>query len=212
VDASATSETSLLTALEKGLGSNFSDALYTVGGNFTSGISLDLNLSGASFAIDHAIDLGTGALQIDAAGTITQASADGIKAKTLKGKSGGAAQFGSAKNTIADLHGFSTGGHLFALTDDQDLAVNGAVTSGASATDLTTVGKGHDIAIDAAVKSSTDVNLVSAGNVTESNSGAISAAVLNVTAGTGITLTSKLNKIVKLGTDKTKSGPNKVTL
>jgi hypothetical protein len=34
----------------------------------------------------------------------------------------------------------------------------------------------------------------------------------NVTANSGITLTSKHNAIKKLGTDTTNSGPNKVTL
>jgi hypothetical protein len=36
--------------------------------------------------------------------------------------------------------------------------------------------------------------------------------VLNVTANSGIKLTSKRNAITKLGTDTTTSGPNKVTL
>jgi hypothetical protein len=54
--------------------------------------------------------------------------------------------------------------------------------------------------------------LVTSGEAKESSAGAILAKLLNVTANTGIELTSKTNKIKKLGTDKTKTGPNKVTL
>jgi hypothetical protein len=53
---------------------------------------------------------------------------------------------------------------------------------------------------------------VTSGEATESKAGEIEAKLLNVTADTGIELTSKKNKIKKLGTDKTKKGPNKVTL
>jgi hypothetical protein len=53
---------------------------------------------------------------------------------------------------------------------------------------------------------------VTTGNATETNAGAIVANLLNVTASTGIDLTSKKNAIQKLGTDKTTTGRNKVTL
>ncbi len=56
------------------------------------------------------------------------------------------------------------------------------------------------------------MNLVAGAAITESTSvGAIDAHLLNVTAKTGITLTSTHNHIATLGTDHTTSGPNHVT-
>lgn len=213
VVGSATTETSLLSAMEKALGSNTADALYTSGGSFTSGIDLDLDLSGSSFSINHSIDLGSGELQIDSAGTVSEGSSDKITAKRLTGKSDGAAKFTGSGNAITNMGSFSTGGHNFELTDDHSLAVAGTINAGSSDVALTTTGSAHGIAIDAAIEATGEINLVSTGAVTESTSaGAIETGLLNVTADTGITLESKLNKIKKLGTDTTKSGPNKVTL
>ena len=118
----------------------------------------------------------------------------------------------STSNDITDLDAFTTGGaYNFALTDGHDLTVDGTVNAGSHTIALTTKGSGHDIAIDAKLEGGT-IDLVSAGKVTETNADAIVANLLNVTAQTGITLTSSKNKIKKLGTDKTKTGPNKVTL
>jgi hypothetical protein len=305
VNASADSETSLLSAMEKALGSNTSYALYTSSGSFTSGIDLDLDLSASSFSLNKSIDVGTGELDIDAAGTIAEGSSDTIEAKTLTGKSVGAAAFTSttnditdlgsftsgstfeltddrdltvdgtvnagshtveltttgsghgiaidakieggtadlvsadtvtedssgdldatkltgsahgavsltsAKNTLNDLSTFSTGGNnAFSLTDDHGLTTDGTVNAGTAALKLTTTGSGHNLAIDSAITGGT-VTFVTTGGATEDSSGAITASLLNVTADTGIELTSTKNKIKKLGTDKTTSGPNKVTL
>lgn len=89
--------------------------------------------------------------------------------------------------------------------------MDGKVTAGTGTLDLTIVGSNHSLAIDSAVTGGT-VNLVTTGEATETNAGAITASLLNVTADTGIKLTSAKNKIKKLGTDKTKTGQNKVTL
>jgi hypothetical protein len=68
------------------------------------------------------------------------------------------------------------------------------------------------IAIAGTVTGST-VNLTTTGKATETAQASIAAStVLNVTATSGIKLTSKHNAIKKLGTDITVSGPNKVTL
>lgn len=211
VDGTASSETSLFAAMENALGSSSgSDFLYTSAGNFTSGIDLDMNLSASSFSLDHAINIGTGDLVITAAGAIQQVSADAITANTLKGKSGGAAEFNSATNAIADLGAF-TAGTTFQLTDDQSLTVNGAINAGTHVIDLTTVGGSHNLAIHAKLTGST-INLATTGEATESAAGAIDANLFNVSAVTGIELTSKKNKITTLGTHTTTSGPNKVTL
>jgi hypothetical protein len=89
--------------------------------------------------------------------------------------------------------------------------VDGTLNAGSHDIALTTKGSGHDIAVHAKLEAGT-VNLVSAGKATESSAGAIVASLLNVTADTGIALTSSKNKIKKLGTDKTKSGSNNVNL
>jgi hypothetical protein len=83
------------------------------------------------------------------------------------------------------------------------------LTSHTGALELTTVGSKHNL--EAAITGGT-ITLVTTGEATETSKGAISANLLNVTADSGIELTSKSNKIKNLGTDKTKSGPNKVTL
>jgi hypothetical protein len=125
----------------------------------------------------------------------------------------GTTKLTSTKNTITDLSTFSTGGNnAFELTDDHALTVDGTVNAGTGALDLTAVGSNHSVVIDSAVTGG-NINLVTTGEVSESSAGAITAStILNVTADTGIKLTSAKNKIKKLGTDKTKTGPNKVTL
>jgi hypothetical protein len=103
IEGSAASETVLLSAIEKALGANSSDTLYTHNGQFTSGIDLNLDLSAVSFKIDHAINVGMGTLKIDAAGTVSQNNADAITAKMLTGHSVQAAAFASSTNVITDL-------------------------------------------------------------------------------------------------------------
>jgi hypothetical protein len=128
----------------------------------------------------------------------------------LTGASHSSAEMNSAKNTITDLAAF-TSGSAFELTDDHALKVDGTVNAGTHTLDLTTVGKNHNLAIDAKLEGGT-INLATTGEATESSAGEIEAKLLNVTADTGIDLTSKKNKVKKLGTHKTKKGPNKVTL
>jgi filamentous hemagglutinin family protein len=212
VSSAAVSASSLISELETALGSDSgSDFLYTKAGTFTSGIDLDLDLGASSFSLNRSLNVGSGEVDIDAAGSISETSSSAIKAKTLTGKSHGKATFGSKSNVITDLGAFSTGSHAFALTDDHALTVDGKVNAGTGTLDLTTVGNNHDLAIEAAITGGT-INLVTTGEATETSKGAITAKLLNVTADTGIDLTSKANKIKKLGTHKTKKGPDKVTL
>jgi hypothetical protein len=88
--------------------------------------------------------------------------------------------------------------------------VDGTINAGSHTVDLTTAGSSHNLLIDAKIEGGT-INLVTIGDATESGVREIEAKLLNVTADTGIELTSKKNDIKELGTHKTKKGPNKVT-
>ncbi len=197
--------------------------MFTSGGMFELTDDHDLTVDGTVNAGTHTIELTTKGsghdIAIDAklegatvdlmsAATISESSAGDIDTTTLDGSSVGTVKLTSAKNTITDLGMFTAGG-MFELTDDHALTVDGKVTAGTGTLDLTTVGSGHSLAIDSAITGGT-INLVTTGEATESSAGAIVAStVLNVTADTGIKLTSAKNKIKKLGTDKTKTGQNK---
>lgn len=54
------------------------------------------------------------------------------------------------------------------------------------------------------------VNFSVGGEITEENGTSINANLLNVTANTGIELTSDNNDITTIGTDHTNSGPNEI--
>ncbi len=79
------------------------------------------------------------------------------------------------------------------------------VNAGTHTLDLTTVGKNHNLAIDAKLEGGT-INLVTTGEATESSAGAIEAKLLNVTARHRHRTHLQEDKIKKLGTDKTKTG------
>jgi hypothetical protein len=173
-------------------------------------IALTTKGSGHDIAVDAKLEAGT--VKLASAATVTESSAGDIDATKLEGSSVGTTKLTSTKNTITDLSTFSTGGNnAFELTDDHALTVDGTVTAGTGTLDLTTTGTKHNLAIDSAITGGT-INLVTTGEATETSAATITASLLNVTADTGIELTSAKNKIKKLGTDKTKTGPNKVTL
>jgi len=113
---------------------------------------------------------------------------------------------------ISNLGNFTTNGGAFALSDAATLKVTGIVNSGAGTLSLTTTGTGHNINIVKEIETTGTIDLVSAAKDLEASSGAIVANKLNVTAVTGIDLTSALNNIAQLGTDTTTSGPNHVNL
>lgn len=199
---------------------------FTSGGAFSLTDNHGLDVTGAvtTKASDnlHLTTTGTGGnLAIDAeivaddiylvsSGAITEGGKGQIAATKLLGSAVAAANLNSASNTVANLGAFTTGGEL-KLIDNENLTVTGALNAGSHDVDLTTVGTDHDLAINAVITADT-VNLVTTGEATESKSGAIVTDILNVTAATGIDLTSKKNAIQKLGIDKTTTGPNKVSL
>jgi hypothetical protein len=174
------------------------------------GITLTTTGSGHDLAIDSKLE--GGEVKLASAAAIAESNAGDLDAKTLTGSAHGAVKLTSAKNTVTDLGAFTTGGNnAFSFTDDHALTVDGKMAAGTGMLDLTTVGSGHNLAIASAITGGT-VNLITTGEATVTSKGAITAKLLNVTASTGIDLTAKANKIKKLGTDKTKKGPNKVTL
>jgi hypothetical protein len=173
-------------------------------------VTLTTTGSGHDIAVDSKLEAAE--VKLVSAATIGENGSGDIDATTLTGSAHGTVRLTGAKNTIADLGAFTTGGNLaFALTDDHALTVDGKVDAGTGTLNLTTTGSKHGLAIEAAITGGT-VNFVTTGEATETTKGAITASLLNVTANTGIDLTSQANKIKKLGTDKTKTGPNKVTL
>jgi hypothetical protein len=173
-------------------------------------VSITTTGSGHNLAIDALVK--SAKLSLLSAGTMNEGAHGALVATTLMGGAHGKVELTSTKNIIADLGAFSTGGnHAFSLTDDHNLTVNGEMSAGTGALDLTTVGSEHNLTIASALTGGT-MNFVTTGKATETKLGAITAKLLNVTANTGIELTSRNNAIKKLGTDKTKTGPNKVTL
>jgi filamentous hemagglutinin family protein len=185
------------------------DADLTVTGAVDVG-SHNINLmtiSTGAITLNAALDAGT--VSLDSADTITEGSSGAIVASTLTGYSLGAVDLSSNNNLVESLGAFSTNNHDdFALVDEQALSVSGAVNAGTHDVSLTTTS--GDIAIDGELEAGT-VDLTSAGEATESSSGTIVASLLNVTAQTGISLTSSNNNITTIGTDMTTSGPNDIT-
>lgn len=167
----------------------------------TTGMDDDLTIDATLTDTNHAVDL-------ISAGTIADSGI--ITARTLRGSSAGTVML-TGNNVIDNLGAFLTGNGDFTLNDNRSLTVIGAVDAGSGTISLTTFNSGSNIAVDAALTGAT-VNLQSAGKVTENSTGAIIANLLNVTADTGITLTSSLNDIGSVGTDTTNSGPNHITL
>jgi filamentous hemagglutinin family protein len=170
------------------------------------GINLT-TLSIGAITLDAALDAGT--VSLDSAGAITENDAGAVVASTLAGYSVSAVDLSSNNNLVGSLGVFSTNNHGdFTLVDGQTLDVSGAVNAGSHNISLTTAS--GDIAIDGELEAGT-VNLMSAGQANESSSGAIVASLLNVTAQTGISLTSSNNNITAIGTDATASGPSNIT-
>ena len=180
----------------------------------TAGVTLAT--TGGTNAMTLAASLTGGTVTLNSAGTITQ-TAGVINATTLTGSSHGATTLNDA-NIVTNLGAFTnagTGG--FAFTDAKALIVSGTVNGGTGTVALTTTGATtNNLTINATVETSGAagvVTFISAGNVAESTStGAVITHLLNVTAKTGILLTSLLNNITVLGTNTTASGGKNIHL
>ena len=145
------------------------------------------------------------------AGEIGGNGAGVITANTLGGDAQGAVQL-TAKNHVAELNGFDTSNANFTFSDAVPLTIANTINTGTGDISLTTTGTGNTMTITGTVDTSGTLNLVTSGAANETSSGAIIVNTLNVTAQTGISLTSPLNMINHVGKDKTKSGPNNITL
>jgi len=205
---------------------------FTTGGNYAFALtdSHDLTVSGAVNAGSGVLTLTTtgsghdivvnntlhgGTVKLASAATISSNSSGKITATTLTGSSHGAVALNAA-NVITNLGAFATNNGNFALTDAALLTTTGTVNAGTHTITLKTTGAtSHSIAIKSHLTTTGSagvVTLTSAGNVTETTAGAIITHKLNVTAKTGISLTSPSNNITVLGTHTTVSGPNNIHL
>jgi hypothetical protein len=191
---------------------NDSSDLTVAGAINAAGSSLDLTTTGGVYDINIDGELTAGTVDLASAAKISESNTGEIHATTLTGSSNAAVDLTNSKNVFAELGPFTTGGnHAFSFSDDDNLAVVGPVTNGTAKLNIKTVGTDHNLRIQSAIGNGV-VTLVTTGKASESSKGAVTASTLNVTANTGIELTSQKNKIFDVGTDKTKSGPNKITL
>jgi filamentous hemagglutinin family protein len=179
--------------------------------DFTSGISLTINDSASAFAIDNAINIGSGILALNSAGAITETSS--ITAGVFKGKSTGGATLDDSSNEIAAMGAFTnTGAGGFSLTDGETLKVShGAIAAGTGDLSLTTLT--GDIDLLYGISAGGTVTLTSAGSIWEkpaphtgghlrpastSHSGTITAYTLTGSAA-GFVVLSGANEIANLG-------------
>lgn len=185
------------------------DRSLTVDGELDSGdrwTAITTTGTGNGVALDSMIVAHS--LNLVSTGAVTESGSGAIDAKRLKGSAADAASLTSGENAITDLGTFTSGG-VFDLTDGDGLTLKDTVNAGSQVIDLTAAG---NLAIDGTIIGGT-IDLAAAHKATEVKTGTIVATEqLNVTAGTGIKLTSKTNDIKTLGTDATGTGPNKVTL
>jgi hypothetical protein len=160
--------------------------------------NLAIDSSASTFTIDSAINIGAGNLTLttgsgenltlDAAltgstvdlisgGQISQNSAGLITASAhLAGSSVGGATL-TAANLIGGFDAFTnTGGGNVSLTDAQSLYIGtGGVNAGSGTLTLTTTGAGHNLSVTNALTGGV-VDLVSAGTISESGAGLITAS------------------------------------
>jgi hypothetical protein len=195
---------------------------FSAGGVFELEDASALTVTGAVTAASQLVINTNGGLELNGAVTGTNVifnasdeigsnGAGIITASTLTGSASGAVQL-AAKNQVTTLDGFTTSNGLFTFSDNGPLTVAGPINTGSGDISLTTTGTGNDMTITGTVNTLGTLTLVTSGAANETSTGAIIVNTLNVTAQTGIDLTSSLNMINHVGKDKTKSGPNNITL
>jgi len=186
--------TGLSTALGSYTGSNFLNS----GGNLVSGTTLDIEASNnTGLTIDGALNVGTGTIIVNAAGSLVQTSPGILTAATLTGSSVGNTAL-TANNKIASLGTF-TSQHGFTLTDARSLTVSGKLTVVGCCANLKTVGSGSNLTINAAIADAGHaLSLISAGTLTQTSPGILTAASLTGSSVGNAALTAN-NKINSLG-------------
>jgi filamentous hemagglutinin family protein len=188
------------------------DETLTVNGAVGSGsgtLALTTVGAGHNILVDQTVTSGS-TVDLVASGEIGESGSGLITAPMLTGSSSGGTSLSSA-NLITDLEAFSnTGTGGLSVTNAKALTVTGAVNSGSGALTLTTTGAGHSITVDDALTATTTVDLASAGTITQSTAGIVTAVELTGTSAGGTTLT-KANLVSDLGAF-TNTGSGGITL
>ena len=186
-----------LAANQFGSLSTFTD---TGGGNVSIADSSSLSITGL-------VSIGSGQLTLTDTGSVSETGAGAIDAGHLAGGAATGASLNGA-NLVSHLNGFTVSGTGdLSLTDGQTLDVVAPVSVNNGTLSLTTTAGNIDFQGSVSANA---VNLVSAAQALEFSTGAIATGLLNVTAQTGILLTSSNNNITAVGTDSTTTGPNKI--
>ena len=150
-------------------------------------------------AIDGAIGLGAGALEVDATGDVTQTAAGGVTAASFGGTMG-ALDFtaNGAVNHLAALGTITTTAGALSLTDAQDLTVGGGLTTASTLTLASKAGNGTAGALTVTGKLSGSSVSLSAADAIVQTAGAGSIAATGATgavtlvAGKGIAFGSAI--------------------
>ena len=178
-----------------------SDTLQVVGAVNAGTGDLSLITTANGIALDNDLTAG-GTVDLEAGTGIWQKPRSSvITAKTLTGSSNATTRLRGA-NLITDIGDFTVNDANFLLRNDQTLTVTGTVDANtivlsATTGDLVNSGALHG---NVAYLSSSQGEVYGTGNIT--------AAVLNVTADTGIDLDGTTNSIAHVETDETNSGPD----
>ncbi len=186
------------TAIGSETGSQF---IYTQAGGFLSGFDVAIDDTAASFTIDTTLNFTGDDVAINSAGTIGEASGDGIDAAILTGRSVGGANLNGV-NLIGVLRGFTNdGAGGLVLTDNEKLVVTGAVNAGTGDLVLTMTmpGTGSDIAINGDITAGGTVTLTSAGSIWEDMANGVITATELTGSASGGTRLEGANLIGSLG-------------
>ena len=185
------------------------DDLLVVDPISTGASALSLETKDGDLKIDAPIS--GSKITLDSGNAIEQNAAGVVTATILDGNATGPVAL-NARNSVVELGSFSTVNHSFLFRDDASLTVTGVLYTGSGSLSLETAGLGHDLDIMNEIDAIGTITLDAGGSANEGANGAIVANVLNVTADTGIDMTSSHNNINRLGKDVTKSGSNKINL
>jgi hypothetical protein len=193
-------------------GSNLIAALGNFSNTVTGNVSIKDN---EGLTIDGTVNVVTGtistpsgsqpigALTLTSTGTLSESGVGKIVAGTFMGSSVGGATLNGA-NMVTTLGSFANSGSgNIGLANGETLTVAGPLNAGSG--NLALTASAGNLLINGPVEGNTVTLGSTQGSVT--GSGAITAALLNVTANTGIDLTGQ-NDITAIGTNETNSGPD----
>ena len=134
--------------------------------------------------------------------SVTGAIAESTSGEILTGTLTGASASGTtltASNLVGDLATFTNAGAGgVSLSDGETLTVIGAVNAGTGGLTFSTLGAGHNVAINKQISAGGTVTINSADAITEGSGGGIAANTLIGSSVSGTTLNSNI-QIAKLG-------------